>query len=307
MRLVFAGHNPRGVSTLRALLEAGHEILLVLVHPPAASDPVEAAAHEAGIAVEASANINNPALAERIGALAPEAVVLAGYGQIVQEPLLSLAPHGCLNLHAGKLPEYRGSSPLNWVLINGETEFTLSVTQLDAGVDTGDLLAEESFPIGPDDTIAELHRVATEAFPRLLLGVLERLAAGTARRRAQDSAAAAYYPLRFPEDGLLLWDQLTAEQAHNRIRALTDPYPGAFTFHGRRRLRVLASRRAELPFHGEPGRVYRVTPSGLLVCAADRSLWLERVEEETGADALATVARYDRLVTTSWLALDALA
>lgn len=307
MRLVFAGHNPRGVSSLRKLLEAGHEVALVLVHPDRDDDEVAVAAREAGLPVEAPADVNAAASTARIAALAPDAVVLAGYGRIVREPLLSLAPHGCLNLHAGKLPRYRGSSPLNWALINGEREFTLSVTQVDAGVDTGDVLAERTFPIGPSDTIADLHATATAVFPDLLLEVLERIENGTLERRPQDAASAAYYPLRFPEDGFLLWDALSAEQAHNRIRALTDPYPGAFTFHGRRRLRVLASRPHEPPLHGEPGRVYRVSAAGLLVCAADRALWLERVVDEAGADALGTVPRYDRLASARWLALDVLA
>jgi methionyl-tRNA formyltransferase len=306
VRLVFAGHNPRGVTSLRALLEAGHEIPLVLVHPQDEPDDVEREALAAGLAVEAPVDASDPALAERIAALAPDAVVLAGYGKIVREPLISVARHGCLNLHAGRLPQYRGSSPLNWALINGEREFTLSVTQVDTGIDTGDVLAERTFPIGPADTIADLHAVASEVFPELLLEVLARVEARTLEPRAQDEREAAYFPLRFPDDGLLLWDLVTAEQAHNRIRALTDPYPGAFTFHGRRRLRVLASRPAEPPFHGDPGRVYRTAADRLLVCASDRCLWIERLEDDSGGDAIGGIERYDRLATARWLAVGSL-
>jgi methionyl-tRNA formyltransferase len=296
VRIVFAGNNPRGAACLRGLLSAGHEILGALVHPGAENSDVARDAAAAGIAVEAPEDVNDPAVVDALAALAPDVIVLAGYGQIVRASVLTLAPHGCLNLHAGKLPQYRGSSPLNWVLINGEDEFTISVIQAAAGVDTGDVLRERTFPIGPEDTIADLHATANGAFPELLVETLAAAEARTLEPRRQEDAEAAYYPLRFPDDGLLVWDLVTAEQAHNRIRALAHPYPNAFTFHGSRRLALRRSRPALPPFHGEPGRVYRINGNELLVCASDRCVWVE-------PDDAAGIDRYDRLATARGLLL----
>ncbi len=302
MKILFAGHKERGVRCLRALVTAGHEIVHVLVHPEGRTTSpdhdVAAAAWELGLPVLQPARVDEARVMALLQARHPALIVLAGYGPIVGPDLLRLAPNGCLNLHGGKLPQYRGSSPMNWALINGETSLTISIVAADTGVDTGDVLLERTFPIGMDDTIADLHRIANAAFPELLLEAIRQIQAGTAKPRKQDQALAAYYPLRFPDDGLLMWDLCTAVQIHNRIRALTDPYPGAFTFLKGRRVRLLRSALAKSTYHGEPGRVYLKSRRGLLVCALDRCLWIQRaIFEDGGTDAVETIERYDKFAT----------
>lgn len=301
MRILFAGNKGRGVACLRALAEAGHEIAGVVAHPgSAAPESVAQVASSLRLPVFTPRRVNDPDSLANLASLKPDLTVLAGYSQIVGEQFIALAPHGCINLHGGKLPEYRGSSPMNWALINGETEFGISVIEVDCGVDTGDVLSERTFQIGIDDTIADLQRVADAEFPEMLVDVVRRIEAGTVERRKQDPERAAYYPLRFPEDGLILWDQFTASEIHNRIRALTDPYPGAFTYLGGRRLKLLASRLAAHDVHGEPGRIYRVTERGLLVCARDRCLWVEKAIFEPGGENVMDVAtRYASLATVA--------
>ena len=299
MRILFAGNKGRGVACLRALAAEGHEIAGVVAHPGSlAEGSVAHTAAGMGLAVFTPRRVNDPHTLAELGALEPELIVLAGYGPIVSQEFIDLAPRGCINLHGGKLPQYRGSSPMNWALINGESEFTLSIIEVDRGVDTGDVLAERTFPIAMDDTIADLQRRSDGAFPEMLLGVVRRIGDGTIARRRQDPARAAYYPLRFPEDGLILWDQFSALEIHNRIRALTDPYPGAFTYFDGRRMKLLASRLATQSVHGEPGRIYRVNERGLLVCARDLCLWVEKaVFDPGGEDALSAATRYGRLAT----------
>lgn len=307
MKILFAGNQRRGVACLRALVGNDHQVVGVLAHPSAetntSQETVASVARELGWPVLQPVDVNAPDVLASLRLLKPELTVLAGYGQIVKQPFIDLAPLGCLNLHGGKLPQYRGSSPLNWALINGESEFTLSIIRVDAGVDTGDVLAERTFPIGIGDTIADLHAIANKVFPEMLLEIIEAIRAGTARGRRQDETQAAYYPRRFPDDGLILWDLYTAWEVHNRIRALTDPYPGAFTFFQGRRVKLLASRLTERPYYGEPGRVYRATDRGLLVCARDRCLWIERATvAATGEDALPLAARYEKFATLRDLA-----
>lgn len=305
MRLVVAGNGDRGAVCLEALAQAGHEVLAAVAHQGGEGGPFGRTAARLGLSLLAPAAPEEPGFLDRLRRLRPQATVLAGYGPIVGPSFLAAAGRWCVNLHGGKVPEYRGSSPMNWSLINGERESGISVLLVDERIDAGPVLAEHRFPIGPDDTIADLHAHANKAFPPLLLAALDDLASGCARPRAQDEARAAYWPRRFPDDGLVLWDILTAQQVHDRIRALTDPYPGAFTFLGPRRINLLRSRLTATPHHGDPGRVYRIQGSSLLVAASDRCLWVDRaVDAATGQDAAPGIARYARLATLRGLALE---
>jgi methionyl-tRNA formyltransferase len=224
-------------------------------------------------------------------------VVLGGYGKILKGPIIATAKDMFVNLHGGRLPKYRGSSPMNWSLINGEKEFGLSIIKVDTGVDTGDLLLERVFPIDPSHSIADLHHRANHEFPLMLVEVLRGLRAGSLAPRKQPPGG-SYWPLRFSEDGFILWDTLTAEQVHNRIRALTEPYPCAFSYYEGRKVRLLVSSLPEEDFFGEPGRIYRVSPKkGVLVCAADKCLWLSRAVFEDGKELAASAERYAKLAT----------
>lgn len=307
MKILFAGNKERGAQCLQALVAHGYTIAGVIAHPaPRGAPPgsVAAMALQMGLPLFQPENANDPRILAALKELKPELTVLAGYGQIVGQEFIDLAPLGCINLHGGKLPQYRGSSPMNWALISGEKEFTLSIIRVDRGVDTGDILSERTFPIGIDDTIAQLQETANSAFPDMLLEVVAQVRSGSLEPRQQDESQAAYYPLRFPDDGLILWDIYTAQQIHNRIRALTDPYPGAFTFFGGRRLKLLSSRLSRRTYYGEPGRIYMKNSMGLLVCAADRCLWVRRVLiEDSQIDALTAIERYAKLATLRDLAV----
>lgn len=300
MRLVLWAKGARGAACLEALLAAGRRPQLLILDPRAASAdaPLARLADAAEIERVAPDDANCDEIAGRICRELPDVMVLAGYGRILKPATLALARRLTLNLHAGRLPQYRGSSPMNWALINGDDSFALSVIRVDAGVDTGDVLAERSFPIGPNDTIVDLHRVAQHEFPFMLLDVLAQIESGSLAPRKQDEAFARYYPLRFPDDGFILWDALTAEQVHNRIRALCPPYPGAFTYFAGRRVTLISSVRCDERVFGEPGRVYRVGPRGALVCAADRCLWIREARfADDGSPWLASVRRYDQVAT----------
>ncbi len=306
MRFVLWGNGNRGVSCLEALLGADFRPTLVVVHPQRGKKwyaSVAEVAERHDLPTLAPEDPNAEEIQERLRAEQPDVFVLAGYGPILHEPVLTIPQRLTVNLHAGKLPHYRGSSPMNWALINGEVFFTLSVIRVDAGVDTGDVLLERAFPIGPDDTIVDLHRIANETFPEMLLAVMRQIEEDALTPRPQDPAEARYFPLRFPDDGLVMWDMLTAEEIHNRIRALRPPYPGAFTYHEGRRVTLIASKLRAFEFRGAPGRVYRKTEEGLLICAKDRCLWIrEAVFADDGSPLADAVQRYDRLATVQSVA-----
>lgn len=285
---------------LKRLHDAGHRICAVVVHSGDAdsSRVVRAAACECNAECLSPNDPNDSLFISLLKAHKPDVNVLAGYSPIVSAALINSPRIMTINTHAGELPAMRGSSPLNWALIEGRTSVTLSIIQVTAAVDGGDVLTERTCPVGISTTIADLQDLANRQFPEMLVETIDAIEKGILRKRPQANEHSAYYPLRFPEDGLILWDQLTAAQVHNRIRGLTDPYPGAFSFCRGRRIRLLRSEHTITPFMGEPGRVYRKTQRGLLICASDRCLWVTRaVEVGSGTPANDHVERYDRFAT----------
>lgn len=302
MRIVFFGKGKRGTDCLKALQSADHDVALVVTHPSnndSSSASVDELAKKYEIPTISPSDPNGAKTLEILEDVSTDIFILAGYGKILDKKLLSVPNVISLNLHAGKLPEYRGSSPMNWALINGELEFTISVIAVDRGIDTGDILKEKTFSIDMDYTIQDLHRIANSNFPGMLLEVLRDLVGGKLLRKKQKEENARYYPLRFPDDGLVVWDLQTAEEIHNQVRALTDPYPCAFTFHKGSKLELISSCLDKFHYGGEPGRVYRISSDkGLLVSASDRCLWITKYRILDGAGhSKNSVLRYDTFAT----------
>lgn len=306
MRIVLWGKAQRGAAVLRAMHAAGRTPVMVVLQPGRDADECRTLAAHLKIPLFEPADPNCLTTAQRLRDENADVFVLAGYGQILKPLLIDLPRFGCVNLHAGELPRYRGSSPLNWALCNGEPTVTLSCIRADSGIDTGSVLADCTLAVGPNTTIAELHARANVLFAELTLRVLDRLEAGNAQPRPQ-TGEARYFPLRFPQDGLILWDQLTAQQIHNHIRALSPPYRCAFTYYAGRRVRLVKSELCQTDYRGVPGRIYRQTPTGLLVCAADRCLWLREAYFDDGSSLLPAVRRYQELATVRAAALRLLA
>lgn len=300
MNIVFWGKGERARLCLWHLLEHGRTIVAVIGQPSAngKSDSVRELALARDLDFHAPEDPNEATFLDYLRSLKADLFILGGYGKIVRKELIGIPPQGCLNLHGGQLPQYRGSSPMNWALINGETSFGVSVIFVDTGVDTGDVCAERTFPIKPTDTIANLHAKANEAFPELLLETLDKLEQGTLVPRKQNEAQAAYYPLRFPDDGLILWDQMNAEEIANLVRALAPPYPCAFTHWKGQKLLITATSATASPFYGIQGRVYQKSRSkGLLVCARDKALWVQGHFENPEQSLHEAIARYATLPT----------
>ena len=300
MNITLFGKGARGTACLKMLCELGRNVSLLVVHDDEMRDgsPLIDLARTMRVPIAAPIDPNEAKFVSALAAHKPDLMILAGYGRILKEPLIAVPRIMCINLHGGKVPEYRGSSPMNWALINGDKTFTLSIIKVDSGVDKGDCLAERTFPVGENDTIRDLHAIAENQFPQMLAELLEQIETGTCRPRPQSEARAAYYPLRFPEDGFIVWDMLTAEQIHNRIRALTEPYPCATTAFAGREVKLISSKMSDARFHGEPGRVYRNSGKGLLIGASDRCLWITRaVFTDSGGPLADVMERYERLPT----------
>jgi methionyl-tRNA formyltransferase len=284
MRIVYMGNGSRGVACLRALLAKNEQVVAAVVHP-GPRDQVEPGsvkelALRHAIPVSQPDRVNGTEFRDTLRTWKPDLVVMVGYNQILRKDILEIPPRGCLNLHGGKLPDYRGTAPLNWAIINGETRIGLSILFADEGIDTGDIVAETQFTIARSDTIREVVQRSLELFPDMLLGVLASLRSGAIRRMKQDPAAGAYYTRRYPRDGMIRWEFMSAVRVHNLVRALTRPYPGAFTFLDGKRLFVWKASLLEHSIQGIAGRVALRRGDGVVVIASDRGLLLEEVQIE---------------------------
>jgi methionyl-tRNA formyltransferase len=273
LRIVLFLNGDRGLRVLKALAREGNDTVVAVVTPPGFDTTRLADASVSPIGVHLPiANVNSPAAHDTLRLLAPDVFVVGGYSTILTPSTLELPTWGTLNLHAGRLPDYRGGSPLNWQILNGESHAGVSVIKADAGIDTGPIMTHDLVPIGPLDTIAELHEEVNRRFPGLVLAALRAIEAGAAPPRPQDNAGAVYWHQRNDDDGRLRFAEQTADAVDRMIRALSRPYPGAWAMVGESRVRLF---RAEVPaftLRGVPGRVCFIQGRGPYVVCRDRAV-----------------------------------
>ena len=236
MRIVFCGTPEFAVPTLRALLTDSFFSVEAVVKQPdrpkgrgraVSASPVKAVALEAGAHVYQPETIKSDSALDFFKRLAPDAVVIIAYGQIIPRRLIEIPRLGWINLHASLLPKYRGAAPIAWAIVNGESTTGLTTMQIDAGMDTGPILLQREIGIGPEETAPELARRMSEAGAPLVADSLRKLERGEIALRAQDASLASYAPLLKKEHGRIDWSY-TAEEIYNRIRGLA-PWPGAYT------------------------------------------------------------------------------
>ncbi len=243
MKLVFCGTPEFAVPSLQALVDAGHEVALILTQPDRPvgrkqeiqSPPVKQLAVRLHLPVLQPERIkNNSDLRSTLEAIAPDAIVVVAYGRIIPPWMLDLPRFGNINVHGSLLPKYRGAAPIQWAVANGETETGVTTMLLDRGLDTGDTLAFHSLPIGPDTTFPQLYPKLAEIGANLLVQTLSGLEQGAIHPQPQDHAAATLAPILTREEGRIDLFHRTAQQTYNRWRGFT-PWPGAHAiFRGKR-------------------------------------------------------------------------
>jgi methionyl-tRNA formyltransferase len=259
MRVVFLGTPEFAVPSLAALAKH-HQVVAVYTQPDRpkgrgnhlAESPVKIAARILGIDVLQPERIRRAENLDTLKAWNAEIMVVVGYGQIIPQNIIDIPRHGILNVHASLLPKYRGAAPIQWAIANGETETGVTIMQIDAGLDTGDMLLEASLPIQPSETSPELSARLAPLGADLLLKAIAQIETGTVRPEKQCNEDASLAPILKKEDGQVDW-QRSASEIYNRWRAF-NPWPGAYTFFRGQQLSIAAARLAE-PKPGVPGRV----------------------------------------------------
>lgn len=236
------------VPSLEALLAAGYDVAAVYTQPDRPRgrgrrltfSPVKKAAVRAGLPVYQPQSLRSEAVTEQLRQIAPDAIVVVAFGQLLPKAVLDLPPLGCINVHASLLPRHRGAAPIQAALAAGDAVTGVTTMFMDEGLDTGDMILKREVPIGPEDDAGVLHDRLAAAGAELLVQTMEQLAAGTAPRHPQDDESATYAPRLTKEDALLRWSEPAAAVV-NHVRAFA-PRPGAFTWHRGRAMKVLAAR-----------------------------------------------------------------
>jgi methionyl-tRNA formyltransferase len=274
---------------LRALLEvSGFQIAAVVTQPdkPKGRDlelqasPVKAMALATSVPVLQPGRVREEEFLETLRALQPELIAVAAYGQILPKALLNIPRFGCLNVHTSLLPKYRGAAPIQWAILNDEPETGVTIMKMDAGLDTGDILAQEKTRISPEDTSQTLHDRLAQIGAGLLVRTIPEFARGTISPRAQPAEEASYARKITREDGQIDWNR-PARTIWNQVRGLV-PWPGAFTFlPAQPRPHLLKIWQAEVAdLVGPAGEVLQADRSGIIVGCGEKALRLLEVQRE---------------------------
>jgi methionyl-tRNA formyltransferase len=288
MRIVFMGTPDFAVPTLKKLHASDHEVVLVVTQPdrPAGrgrnlrSPPVKDVALSLSLPVEQYESVNTDEFVAHLASLEPDVVVVVAFGQILRGDLLGVASFGSINVHASLLPRYRGVAPINWVIMNGETETGVTTMFMAPKVDAGEIIMSRKVAIRDMETAGDLYDRLADLGADLLIETLDLVEREEAPRVPQDAAVATYARKLCKSDGEIDWEQ-PAGAVFNKIRGTT-PWPGAYTWFGGRLLRVLAAAPGEAGgVRGAPGEILGIDETaGVEVAAAEGSLWLTLLKPE---------------------------
>lgn len=286
MRILFMGTPDIAAESLAALIAAGHEIVGVFTRADKpvgrkqilTAPPVKQLAVQHNIPVWQPATLRDGKAEPIFRDLAPDLVVVVAYGRILPPELLHIAPLGCINLHVSLLPKYRGSAPIQWSVLNGDSETGVTIMQLDEGCDTGDILMVERVPIGPETTSGELFDQVSAIGARTLVTAVEKLAAGELTPQPQDDSQATQAPPLKKEMAKFDFTQ-SAAHIHNWVRGM-NPWPAAFFELDGKKVKVLESRLASNENAAPAGTVLALKP--LTIACGEDALQLLTVTPEGG-------------------------
>ncbi|MCP1107908.1 bifunctional UDP-4-amino-4-deoxy-L-arabinose formyltransferase/UDP-glucuronic acid oxidase ArnA [Serratia nevei] len=281
--IVFAYHDI-GCAGLKALTEAGYDVQAVFTHTddPGENNFFSSVARlgaELDLPVYAPEDVNHPLWVDRIRDLQPDVIFSFYYRHMLSDEILSLAPQGGFNLHGSLLPHYRGRAPVNWALVNGETETGATLHKMVKRPDAGDIVGQQKVTIADSDTALTLHKKVLEAAQAVLKEQLPKLKNGTATFTKQDESQASYFGRRTAADGEILWHK-SAKAINNLVRAVTEPYPGAFSYLGQRKLIVWRSRVLDTQHDKQPGTVLSTSP--LVIACGEGALEIVAGQNDNG-------------------------
>ena len=286
LRIIFMGTPDFAVPTLQALLDSPDQVVAVICQPDRkkgrgrklSPPPVKVLAEQVGIPVLQPTAIRTEEFLEKIRALQPDLIVVTAYGRILPGSLLNLPPLGTINVHGSLLPKYRGAAPIQWAVLNGETETGVTIMQMDEGMDTGDILLPVSLPIEEDDTSGTLFVKLSKLGGHALAKAIGLLKEGKLPPVKQDDSLATEAPMLSKEMGHLDWSRDAAE-LHSLIRGL-DPWPSAYGFLADKRFRFFKPQVVRGEVVEEAGTLCRADKDGILVATGSDYLLICEIQPE---------------------------
>ena len=310
-RVVVFAYSDIGHASLALLLERGARVAAVYTHTDTPGEhlwfpSVAKLAAEHDIPVQLDADLRQPRELSDFTALAPDLILSFYYREIIPQPAIDVAKLGAFNMHGSLLPKYRGRAPVNWAVALGEKETGATLHVMTKLADAGDIVDQESVPIGADDTAFDVHHRVRDAAIRVLDRQLPALLAGNAPHRPQDNSAATKFGRRRAEDGVIDWTRPAAD-LHNLVRAVAYPYPGAFAKVNGATLHIWRTARAEAPAResrtarAAPGTIRPDGPRAFAVAGDGK--WLEilraQVDDGPALEGAALAERLTQLTTSS--------
>ncbi len=284
LRVVFMGTPDFACPTLQKLIDRGEKVVAVVTQPDRPKGrgqkleppPVKVLAERHGIPVLQPLKVRAPEFIDVMRDISPDLIVVVAFGQILPKGLLDIPPRGCINVHASLLPRYRGAAPINWCIINGESETGVTTMLMDVGLDTGDMLVKRAIPIAPEEDAQSLHDRLSLLGAETLAETLDHLVSGSLRPEKQDDSLSTYAPMLKKEDGLIVWDR-DPREIRNLIRGMT-PWPGAFTCLDGKTVKIYRVRTSA--GSGAPGVVLKADRTGLEVACRGGSLFIDELQME---------------------------
>lgn len=251
-------------------------------------------------------NINTPHVIAQMQRLKPDYIFVIGWSQIVRPPILTIPTQACIGFHPSLLPQNRGRAVIPWTILQGLRTSGATLFYLDEGLDSGDILIQKAFPVDPDETARTLYNKVIKTLRDMIREALPLLESGSPPRQPQDHSKATYCAKRTPADGLIDWQQ-PARQVWTLIRAVGEPYPGAFTFHRGRKLTVWeAAYLGPAPYYGLPGQIQAISHEGVVVqCGDGEHILLLTVQPEGEERCPATkyFTKVHEILGIDWLSL----
>lgn len=278
-RILFFGYSEVGHDCLELLLERGDNVVALFTHEDNPHEKIwfktpAMAARDQGLPVHAPASVNTSEWTERIAVMRPDLILSVYYRQLIHPRILGLARLGAFNIHGSLLPKYRGRAPINWAVLHGEPRIGMTLHRMVKRADAGEILDQEAVDLDPRDTAEQAFRKVQPCARAVLARQIDAMLAGAATGTPQNDAEATCFGARRPEDGRIDWSR-PSHEIFNLIRAVTDPYPGAFTDMRGARLMVWWAEPAP-GFTGRPGEILSLSP--LVIATGDGALELTRTE-----------------------------
>ena len=287
-KIIFMGTPEFAVPALKSLYKNNQNVALVVTQPDRPKGrgrkiippPVKKAAVSLGCEVDQPASVRTVEFANRIASQNPDIIVVVAFGHIIPKNILEIPKIAAINIHASLLPKYRGPAPIQWAIINGEIQTGVTTMLMDEGLDTGDILLTSKIKILSDDTSGTLHDRLANLSADVLIQTIERIESGDITPISQDHAQATYAPLLKKNDGRMNWE-MPARTLEAFVRGMT-PWPGAFTFHGKKRLKIFKAMPIIIDTVELPGTVIKRFPDELYVATGKGALSVIEIQGESG-------------------------